>query len=107
MTLPSASVIGQLGPDRRRALRDARQQLDVVEAHADGAVGDLVAEEQHARLVRPARAREAAYDGDAGRARDSSCSTGPSGTSRGREQDDGVTSSSRRGPPTASASGPS
>ena len=47
---------GQLGADRRRALRDARQQLDAVEAHADGArVDDLVAVEQHRAVVGRAR----------------------------------------------------
>ena len=38
----------QLGPDRRRALRDHRQHLDAVQPHADRAVADdLVADEQH------------------------------------------------------------
>ena len=47
----------QLGPDRRRALRDHRQHLDAVQPHADRAVvDDLVAEEQdrsRRRRVRP------------------------------------------------------
>ena len=52
---------GQLGADRRGALRDARQHLDAVEAHADrAAVDDLVAEEQRRAVVGRARGGHAA-----------------------------------------------
>ena len=47
----------QLGADRRRALRDARQQLDVVEAHADGAAVDAPRRRGTATPSRRARAR--------------------------------------------------
>ena len=40
MMWPSAAVIVSSGPDRRGALRDARQDLDAVEAHADRAAVD-------------------------------------------------------------------
>ena len=51
----------QLRPDRRGALRDAGQDLDAVEAHADRAVVEhLVAAEQDRRVVEPAAGGEAA-----------------------------------------------
>ena len=53
----------QLGPDRRRALRHARQQLDAVQPHPDRALVDhLLAEEQGGGAARHARRREAADD---------------------------------------------
>ena len=69
MIRPSPAVIVELGADRRRALRHARQQLDAVEAHADRAAGhDLLAEEQRRLAAQRARARHAAEHGHARRA---------------------------------------
>ena len=58
----------QLRPDRRGALRHARQQLDAVEPHADRALVDhLLAEEQRGGAARHPRRGEAADHRDGGR----------------------------------------
>ena len=65
-----ASRDRQLGPDRRRALGHARQQLDAVEAHADRtAADDLLAEEQRGLAAQRAGAGHTAEHGHARRAR--------------------------------------
>ena len=58
---PLAGGDRQLRPDRRGALRDAGQDLDAVEAHADGAGGhDLLAEQERRLGVRRAGRGETA-----------------------------------------------
>ena len=76
----------ELRADGRRALRDARQDLDAVEAHADGALAEhLVAQEQRAAAV----GGRAPTPGRPG--------AGPSGPSR-QEAQDGVGREAVAGP---------
>ena len=65
---PSPEVIVELGADRRRALRHARQQLDAVEAHADGAARRRRARRGTAPPGRAACARSRCRRGPARRA---------------------------------------
>jgi hypothetical protein len=61
--VPVRAGDGHLRPQRGGALRDARQHVDVVEAHADGArLEQLLAVEQRPGPVQGARARDAADD---------------------------------------------
>ena len=75
----------QLRPDRRGALRDARQHLDAVEPHADRALVDhLLAEEQRAwRRRPPAPRRGRRAPGTAGAASDRKRSTASVGNVAG------------------------
>ena len=59
--VPLGSGDLELRADRRRALRDARQRFDALEAQADGALlGHFVAVEQRAGAVEGSRARDTA-----------------------------------------------
>ena len=82
---PSQAVIVSSGPDRRRALRHAREDLDAVEAHADRAGGDDLVAEQQRRLGVRASAPDASppSSGSIGAAAESSRSTASVGKVNG------------------------
>ena len=84
---PSARGDRQLRPDRRGALRDARQDLDAVEAHADGARRCSTSSPRKSGVSASGERAEASppSSGSIGAARDSSRSTASVGNVYGSE----------------------
>ena len=101
MTLPAAAVTVQLGPDRRRALRDAGQHLDPVEAQAHRAAGDDLVVDEQRRAARRSRGRWRARPGRGRPARGARARPAPgrSGSRPGRAGGSRAAAPSRSGSP--------